>query len=490
MEPTMVGWAGSTCRKPARHRFLFDGLVTAFACMATLLWADHAFAQAATDQTGFWQRSNLLGDMGGLRPWLGQYGITFGLQETSEALGNFTGGIQQGPVYDGLTQMGLGLDTQKAFGWQGGTFNVSALQIHGGQLTLQNLLSLDTASGNEADRATRLWEIWYQQTFLHGTADVKIGQQSVDQEFMLSQYAGLFINSTFGFPEAPTADMIGGGPQYPLSALGVRLRLKPTDNLTLLASVFDDNPAGPGTTPVGNLNPQLLNPSGTNFRLNDRPLFIGELQYAINQPSPNTTQANHQATGLPGTYKLGMWYDLGSFADQQFDSNGVPLASPASNGNPLLHSGDYGIYAAMDQMIWRPDPASPRNLGFFVVAAGSPQENRNLVDVGFITGLTLTDPLPGRDNDSAGIGFGYTKLSSGAMAFDRDTAFFTGAPFPVRSSEEFLELTYQFQVAPWWQLQADFQYTFNPGGGILDPLDPSKLVGNEAVLGLRTTFTF
>ncbi len=141
-------------------------------------------------------------------------------------------------------------------------------------------------------------------------------------------------------------------------------------------------------------------------------------------------------------------------------------------------------------MIWRPDPASPRNLGFFAVAAGSPQENRNLVDVGFITGLTLTDPLPGRDNDSAGIGFGYTKLSSGAMAFDRDTAFFTGAPFPVRSSEEFLELTYQFQVAPWWQLQADFQYTFNPGGGILDPLDPSKLVGNEAVLGLRTTFTF
>ena len=193
MEPTMVGWAGSTRRKPARQGLRFDALVPAFVCLATFLWTGHAFAQAATDTTGFWQRSNLLGDMGGLRPWLDQYGITFGLQETSEALGNFTGGIRQGPVYDGLTLMGLGLDTQKAFGWQGGTFNASALQIHGGQLTLQNLLSLDTASGNEADRATRLWELWYQQTFLHGTADVKIGLVIEQLRKSLPQY-GMIVH--------------------------------------------------------------------------------------------------------------------------------------------------------------------------------------------------------------------------------------------------------------------------------------------------------
>jgi porin len=481
--------SGSARRKTGGWPIRFSGLVPALACIASFVCTEDAIAQTAADSTGIWQRSNLLGDMGGLRPWLGRYGITFSLQETSEVLGNFTGGIHQGSTYDGLTQMSLGLDTQKAFGWAGGTFNVSALQIHGNSISADNLLSLDTASGNEADRATRLWELWYQQTFLHGSADVKVGLQSLDQEFMLSQYAGLFINSTMGWPEAPSADMIAGGPQYPLSALGLRLRVKPTSNMTVLAGVFDDNPAGPGAQPVGNIDPQVLNPSGTKFRLNDNPLFIAELQYAINQPSPDAKQGNH-ATGLPGTYKLGMWYDTGSFADQEFDSSGLSLANPASNGNPLLRSGDYGIYAVMDQMIWRPDPASPQNLGFFVAAAASPQEERNLIDIGFVTGLALADPLPGRDNDTVGVAFGYTKVSSGARALDRDTAFFTGEPYPVRNAEEFMELTYQFQVAPWWQLQADFQYTFNPGGGIPNPLDPGERIGDEAVWGLRTTFTF
>ena len=42
-------------------------------------------------------RSNLmLGDMWGLRTELSKYGISFALQETSEVLGNVTGGARQG----------------------------------------------------------------------------------------------------------------------------------------------------------------------------------------------------------------------------------------------------------------------------------------------------------------------------------------------------------------------------------------------------------
>ena len=101
-------------------------------------------------------------------------------------LGNVTGGSQRGVAYDGLTQMALQLDTARAFGLHGGTFNVSALQIHGQNLSADNLLSLQTASGIEADRATRLWELWYQQKFLEeDRLDLKVGQQSLDQEFMV-----------------------------------------------------------------------------------------------------------------------------------------------------------------------------------------------------------------------------------------------------------------------------------------------------------------
>ena len=141
---------------------------------------------------------------------------------------------KRGSDYDGLTQMVLQLDTQRAFGWYGGMFNVSALQIHGRNLSADNLLTLQTASGIEADRATRLWELWYQQKFLdEDRLDIKIGQQSLDQEFMVSQNALLFVNTMFGWPMLPSADLPGGGPAYPLSALGVRLRARPIDSLTV-----------------------------------------------------------------------------------------------------------------------------------------------------------------------------------------------------------------------------------------------------------------
>ncbi len=45
----------------------------------------------------------LLGDMWGLRTALAKYGISFALQETSEVLGNVTGGAKRGAAYDGLT---------------------------------------------------------------------------------------------------------------------------------------------------------------------------------------------------------------------------------------------------------------------------------------------------------------------------------------------------------------------------------------------------
>src|SRR5471032_1883323 len=107
-------------------------------------------ARPAGQWTGVWGRSTLLGDMGGIRPWLGQYGVTLQATEVSEYLYNTRGGLQTGGTYDGLTTVTLGLDTQKAFGLQGGTFNVSALQIHGRNLSEFNLGTLNTASGIKA----------------------------------------------------------------------------------------------------------------------------------------------------------------------------------------------------------------------------------------------------------------------------------------------------------------------------------------------------
>src|SRR5690349_13242175 len=65
--------------------------------------------------TDVWNRDTLLGDLGGLRDRLDALGITIGLQEISEVLGNVTGGVRTGFAYDGLTLMNLGVDMERAF---------------------------------------------------------------------------------------------------------------------------------------------------------------------------------------------------------------------------------------------------------------------------------------------------------------------------------------------------------------------------------------
>jgi porin len=86
---------------------------------------------------------------------------------------------------------------------------------------------------------------------------------------------------------------------------------------------------------------------------------------------------------------------------------------------------------------------------------------------------------------------GYAHVSHQANALDRDAALYLPASYSVlRTSETFVEATYQYQMRPWWQVQPDLQYVFNPGGGIVDPNNPTRRVGDEFVLGLRTNILF
>jgi porin len=439
----------------------------------------------ASSTADFWTRKSLFGDIGGISPRLAEHGITLGLTETSEVLGNVTGGVHRGADYDGLTEMTITVDTSKAFGCPGGTFYASALQIHGRSISADNLAEFHPVSSIESSRATRLWELWYDQKFLAGFADLKIGQQSLDQEFTLAPYAGIFVNAALGWPVLPTIDLYSSGPVYPLSSLGVRLRFHPAAAWTVLGGVFDDNPPG---GPFNNDSQTLgREASGTSFNLNTGALWIGEAQYTVDQ-SP-AAKCNTIACGLPGVYKFGGYYDSGHFPDQRFATDGLLLADPASNGIPRSDRGNYALYAVANQMLWRAGADSPRGLGGFVRLVGAPGD-RNLIDFNLDAGLTLQAPFGDRGNDTFGIAFSYAKISGAASAFDRDTEYFSGALYPVRSAESLIEVTYQAQLAPWWTLQPDIQYIIQPSGGIPDPMSPTKKIQNELVLGLRTVVGF
>ena len=426
----------------------------------------------ASETGGVMERDVLLGTLDGVRTRLEEYGIKFGLSETSEVLGNATGGRATGIVYEGVTAASVDLDLGKAAGLSGGTIRVSALQIHGRGLSTNYVNNLNVISSAEETRATRLYELWYQQAFLDGKVDIRIGQQSADLEFALSTYGGLFVNAGFGWPTSFAVSLPAGGPADPLAALGARLRVRPTESTTVLLAVFNGSPAPPGDG-----DPQIRNASGTSFRLNDGVFAIGELQYALN--------GGDGATGLPGTYKIGGWYNSKAFTNQFFVAtigSASPVATPA---NP---NDNWSLYAVADQLIWRTPGSADGGLGVFARIAGAPG-GRNQINLFANAGATYKG-LPGRDNDTVGIGVAWTRISDTARASDAAAAASAPGFSPIRSSEVLLELTYQAQIAGWLTVQPTFQYVFNPGGGIANPDRPDKRIGDAAVFGVRSTINF
>jgi porin len=339
--------------------------------------------------------------------------------------------------------------------------------------------SIADPSNIEALPSTRLFTAWFQKNFLDDKISLRVGQLAADDEFLISPTASNLINATFGYATLLAADQLQGGPVYPLATPGIRLQLKPTNEITLLSAVFSGAPAGDNCVGL----PQQCNRYGTTFSTSGGALWMEELQYAINQAK--------DAKGMPGVYKLGGWYATTSFPDLHFGLSAtgarVSLASP-DNAFPLMHQGNWGIYGVADQMIWRAQKG-PQSLNAFFRAGASPGD-RNLVASYIDGGLGLKAPLPGRDDDVLTFGVAYQKISTQAAALDFDTQLFSGAFFPVRDQEIVLELDYSLQLAPWWTLQADLQQIFHPGGNVLDPLNPTQAIRDAFIIGARSTIKF
>ncbi|AKR48034.1 MULTISPECIES: carbohydrate porin [Acetobacter] len=471
---------------------------------ATVRDSQRAAEAAATEKKGDDtpdMSDHLLGNMWGARDWMAKHGISFDIQEVDELWGNATGGTASGadgasgsgtgPAYDGVTMPTLTVDLEKLIGLKGGTFNVSALQLRGRSISQDHLANFNPVSGFEADRSTRLFELWYQQSFLDGKLDVKIGQQDLDTEFLISDYGALYLNSNFGWPMAPSVNLYAGGPSWPLSSPAIRIRYRPSDKFTFMFAAADDNPPGNrnnsfGIQNGGNsadpTNQNTHDEDGANFNMGTGALLITELQYALN-PQPDDMSHVTKDPGLPGIYKLGGYYDTAKFPDYRYNNQGKALGSAAdTTGIPRWDRGNWMVYGIIDQMIWRPSLQSPQSVGIFARATGNGGD-RNMISFAIDAGINLKAPFKGRDNDTVGLGWGIGRASSGQRRYDRNS----GAP--VQGNENHLELTYQAQVTPWWVMQPDFQYVWHPSGGVTD-WTGNRLVGNEAIFGLHSNITF
>ena len=302
---------------------------------------------------------------------------------------------------------------------------------------------------------------------------LRVGQMIADSEFVISDYAALFTNGTFGWPAFLYTNIPEGGPGYPMGTLFVRVAVNPWEWMTLQSAVFQ-----------GNVFAQDVNRHGFRWDLNaDQGYFwINELQVRWNQ--------GNDAKGLPGQGKFGAWFHTEDFADPFFDEAGIPLADERSSGNARTHVWNYGFYWILDQMLYR-EPgeavassktseqtegkASNQGLGWFGRIAFGPQ-NRNFVGFYFDTGLAYTGLIPTRDEDQVGVGFVYAQLTNGA----RRTLELEGSRGV--GAEMVLELTYKAFLTPWLYIQPDAQLIINPGA--------TQDLRNAFVLGGRVSINF
>ncbi len=411
------------------------------------------------------------GDPTGMRKWLSEHGITYAVFYTSEALGNVSGGIRQGALYGGKLETAVSANLEKLIGWQGLSFFSNAFQIHrtSGPRD-QHFTSMITISNIEAFSSTRLSELWFEQKLFDDRFSIRIGQLTTDAEFFISEYSRMFISSDW--PTIIGANIPSGGPAYPLATPGVRWKFDPNAHWSMLVGLYNGDPG----------DQAFVNRTGTNFRVNDPPLLMGEIQHRYNQEK--------DSRGLAGIVRLGGWHHFGKFDDLRFDHAGFSLAHPLSSGIARQFRGSSGIYGIIDQQLYRPEGGGPDSgISVFSRISATPSD-RNLINFFLDGGVVFAGMIPHRPDDRFGASFIYARISDWARALDRDLVAFTGVAQPIRAYELTVELSYQAQIKPGWTMQPVFQYIVHPGGHVPDPIAPSATIKSGALLGVRSTVAF
>jgi porin len=421
-------------------------------------------AEVKEKETGS-ERDHLTGDWGGLRTKLVDRGVHLQAGYIGEVIGNVSGGLKTGAIYEGLFETGLEINTEAAGWWKNGTFQISSLFPHGPGFSEKYTGNLLTPSNVEAYESWRLYELWYEHRFAEKFS-VRLGQFTADDEFAVTEAGSEFVNSAFGWPAFISANTINTGPAFFVAAPGIRFDYEITQELYARVAVFD------GDTFDNREGDPRKNRHGVRFDLGGDQGYFGiiEIGYQWNQED--------KEGALPGGYKFGMWGHSGDFPSNFEDENREPFV--VSGREPREHSKNFGVYAVTEQMLWR----EKGEQGVYAFArGGAGPEDRNFFELVVDGGLLWRGLIPTRDADALGLGAAYARISNDIRRAERLDAQVNGTVYERFSSHEtVLEAFYSLQLAKWWTVQPDVQWIIHPGG--------SSAVDDALVVALRTSLVF
>jgi len=428
-----------------------------------------------------WSRPRLTGDWGGLRDELGKKGVVFDVDLLETPLDVVGGGRDTGADAWGNVDYTLNVDTDKAGLWPGGFLNLQADTGFGTNLFRKSgaIVPVNTASliPGSNDRTTALMNATFMQ-FLSEQFGLVLGKFNTfnlgKQEFY-GDYSTQFLNTAFMFPMTLE--------QVPISAYGGGVIALPTHDIVMSVLALDPN----GTPTSNGLNNTfdgamlvgsgevtirpygLVGHQGLGFSWSNKE------RYSINQDPTNIAnlllQQRFPRLADPGPV-------LEAILARFFPALLVPT-QPASRENNT-----WSAYYSFDQYFWQPAGDPKHGIGVFF-SAGTSDGNPNPIKYALMAGVGGKGVVPGRPDDSFGIGFAQTHFSGDFIPF------LTQRLNLGLDNENTLEMYYNASITKWLTATADLQ--------IIDPALKKTLpstglrlanVDTITVIGLRIRARF
>jgi len=379
--------------------------------------------------------------------------VAISLTATGEFCHNASGGLATGSRWNSLADLSVEIDLARLGGLAGSSLVAQLFWIEN-QNTGADFAALTGAanpvSGINAADSWRLFNLFYRQSWADDRFALKLGQLAIDDDFMGSDFAGLFAHSALGAMPSqvatPHGTATGGGSAYPIYAVaapGVHFSATLNDAFSIQLGAYH---GGPGADEHGNHGTDWDDGPGQGLVL----FYEGAYRFAL--------------AGKASTLRAG-----GAVHTGRFDN----FAALATNEDTPEVRGLASFYLIHDIVLTTRDAEHPL-LGTFWRAGLSPQQDRSVVARYADAGLNWFGPIPGRADDIAGLAVSYTEYGDAYRRLDPALA----------AAETAVELTYRAQLTEHLALQAIVQRLFNPL-----PADDARR-HDATVLGLRAEVTF
>jgi porin len=384
----------------------------------------------------------LTGDWGGTRTQMEEKGIKVDISLTQVYQGVLGGGFSGEWQYSGRENITINLDSQKMGLWPGGF-----LMIEG-----------EGRYGEGVGRAQT-------GAFLPANANSFFPEPGTSNFDLVAFMATQFVSPNLGF-FAGKVDTSSGDANAFAHGKG---------NTGFMNFAFSFNPILIVTSPYSALAAgAIILPTGKPEE------FIITISAGDSEGRPDTA-------GFDTVFKGGTFYAAeGRYTTHFFDMTGHHLLGGVYSDRLFValdqrllnfiipelpiqtDSGSFALYYNFDQYIYQPDPRSERGVGIFGRVGVSDGE-ANPIKAFFSAGIVGKGIIPGRENDSLGLGYYYY------MASDVQTLDALGFGDAMGG-----EIYYEIAITPWLRLTPDIQF-IKPGQNDIDC---------SVVLGVRLDMKF